>query len=166
VRIVDTTAPTFTDPAAQFDVSIWPPNHGYVVYAAADLAGATDACGGVAIRVTGCRSSQPEEVHQGSAPDGGNGDGHTYEDCVVAEDGTQFAVRAERLGACGADSIRTYEVSVTATDDCGNAAASLGYVRVEHDRSEHQDVRGGRKLGPNDPPPFPYAHATTYGDGC
>ena len=62
--------------------------------------------------------------------------------------------------------MRVYGVAFTATDECGNAAPGLGNVIVEHDRSEHQDVRRGRKLGPNDPPPFPYLHPTAYGPGC
>jgi hypothetical protein len=27
-------------------------------------------------------------------------------------------------------------------------------------------VRRGRKLGPNEPPPFEAVHETTYGEGC
>jgi hypothetical protein len=165
-RVVDTTPPQFREAGAQFDLSIWPPNHGYVVFATADLVSASDACGGVDVRASGCSSSQPEEVHQGPTDDGGNGDGHTYEDCVVSLDGAQFAVRAERLGACGRDSARVYGVQFTATDECGNAAPGEGLVRVEHDRSGHQPHRIGRKLGPNDPPPFPYLHPTVYGRGC
>ncbi len=165
--VVDTTPPVFSQPGPdQFLLSIWPPNHGYVVYQTADLVSATDTCGEVVVSVTGCRSSQPEEVHQGPTSDGGNGDGHFGEDCVLSVDGTQFAVRAERLGACGRDSFRVYSVEFTATDECGNGAPGQGRIIVEHDRSGHQDVRRGRKLGPNDPPPFPYTHPTVYGTGC
>jgi hypothetical protein len=165
-EVVDTTPPAFTGGEPPFDFSLWPPNHGYVVYEADELVAAIDLCGEVAIAVTGCHSSQPEEVHQGSTDDGGNGDGRFGEDCVLSEDGELFAVRAERLGACGPDAVRTYSVEVTATDECGNAATTTGLIRVEHDRSGKPPVRRGRKLGPNDPPPFPHVHPTTYGDGC
>jgi hypothetical protein len=165
--VQDTTPPVFGGGAGpQFTASLWPPNHGYVVFAVADVASASDACGGIVLRATGCSSDQPEDVQGGSADDGANGDGHFAEDCVLAVDGTQFAVRAERLGSCGADSARSYAIELTATDECGNAARALGTVRVEHDRSGQQSVRQGRKLGPNDPPPFPYVHDTTYGQGC
>src|SRR6185369_14544440 len=164
-QVIDTTPPVFgAGTGEQFRTSIWPPNHGYVVYRTADVVTASDSCGAVTVRATGCHSSQPEEVHQGGADDGGNGDGRTIEDCVVSVDGTQFAVRAERLGACGADSERVYSVAFTATDACGNETPGVGDVVVEHDRSGHQSVNRGRKLGPNDPPPFPYLHPTTYGD--
>ena len=166
-EVIDTTPPVFSVPGAeQFRYSIWPPNHGYVVYKTDEVVSAADSCGSVSVRATGCASSQPEEVHQGPTDDGGNGDGRTYEDCVVSVDGSQFAVRAERLGSCGKDSMRVYSVEFTATDECGNTAPGVGSVIVEHDRSEHQDVRRGRKLGPNDPPPFPYLHPTRYGSGC
>jgi len=166
IFVVDTTPPEFGAGDPLFDISLWPPNHGYVVFATDDLVSVTDICGDASVRATGCHSNQPEEVHQGSADDGGNGDGHFYEDCVVSEDGRHFAVRAERLGACGPDSARTYSVEFTATDECRNEAAAFGHVRVEHDRSGKPPVRQGRKLGPNDPPPFPYLHPTAYGEGC
>jgi hypothetical protein len=165
-KVVDTTPPDFSQPGDQFAFSIWPPNHGYVVYSTNDVVSASDGCGLVSVRATGCESSQPEEVHQGRTRDGGNGDGRTFEDCVVSIDGSQFAVRAERLGACGRDSMRIYSVGFTATDECGNTAPGVGRIMVEHDRSNHQPVRRGKKLGPNDPPPFPYLHPTRYGPGC
>jgi hypothetical protein len=165
-EVVDTRPPAFSIEGDQFRLSLWPPNHGYVVYSTMDVVSASDDCGSVRVRATGCASSQPEEVHQGDAGDGANGDGRTFEDCVVSVDGSQFALRAERLGNCGKDAVRTYSVEFTATDECGNTSPGTGRVVVEHDRSGHQDSRRGRKLGPNDPPPFPHLHATVYGTGC
>jgi hypothetical protein len=166
IFVVDTTPPEFEAGDPLFDISLWPPNHGYVVFQTDDLVSVTDVCGDAFVLASGCHSNQPEEVHQGSTDDGGNGDGRFFEDCVVSEDGRQFAVRAERLGGCGPDSDRVYAVAFTATDECGNEATEFGLVRVEHDRSGKPPVQQGRKLGPNDPPPFPYLHPTTYGDGC
>ena len=165
-EVVDTTPPVFTEGEPLFDESLWPPQHGYVVFETGEMASATDACGEVTLAISGCASSQPEEVHLGPTEDGGNGDGRFFEDCVWAEDGSAFAARAERLGACGPFSYRLYSVEVTATDECGNSATASGLLRVEHDRRGKQDVRRGRKLGPNDPPPWPYVHDTLYGEGC
>ncbi len=127
---------------------------------------AGDTCGAVVVAATGCRSNQPENVHGRRTPDGGNGDGETREDCVVSVDGTQFAVRAERLGACGRDSARRYGIEFTATDECGNSSLGIGELTVQHDRSRREPVDRGHHLHPNDPPPFPYLHPTTYGPGC
>lgn len=167
IHVVDTTGPTFAVPdGAQFDLSVWPPGHGYVVYSTASLVSATDTCGETSVAVTGCHSNQPEEVTQGRTADGGAGDGRTFEDCVIAVDGTQFAVRRERLGACGPRSARIYTVEFTATDECDNQTTAVGHVRIEHDRRDHVPLSLGIMLGPNDPPPFPYLHPTTYGTGC
>lgn len=168
VTIRDDMPPTFDRTGDQFEVRLWPPNHGYVVFDVADVAGARDDCGPVALVATGCSSSQPEDAPE-RAPRGRNdvnGDGHTVEDCVVSVDGKRFAVRAERLGSCGADSERTYAIALTATDECGNGSSARGLVVVEHDRSRHSDMRFGLSLPPNEPPPFPYRHDTAYGAGC
>ena len=165
-RVVDTTPPAFSVAGTQFEVSLWPPNHGYVVFATADVASAADLCSAVTVRATGCASDQPEDVHQGRTDDGGNGDGRFAEDCVLAADGSAFAVRAERLGACGKDSRRTYVIELTATDECGNVARAPGRAVVQHDRSGHDDVLRGDHLPPTAPPPFPYVHPTVYGPGC
>ena len=168
VTVLDDTPPTFTRSGDQFSVKLWPPNHGYVVFDVADVAGATDACGSVTFVATGCSSDQPEDAPE-RAPrsrNDVNGDGHTVEDCVISLDGSRFAVRAERLGSCGADSARTYGIALTATDECGNAASSQGVVIVEHDRSTRSNVRFGLSLPPNEPPPFAYRHDTVYGSGC
>lgn len=168
VRIFDSLPPDFDAPPDDlFDISIWPPSHGYVVFSASEVAPAADACGTTRVSVAGCASNQPEEVHQGPTDDGGNGDGRFFEDCVVSEDGSRFAVRAERLGACGPDAVRVYTLELVAEDECGQTTGGVGHIRVEHDRA------GGRgrwtpphPLPPNAPPPFPYLHPTVYGEGC
>jgi hypothetical protein len=175
-RVVDTTPPSFSGGGEEFEVGLWPPGHGYVAFDVADLARATDACGLAVVLATGCASDQPEDAPDGRSGDaaGGdaadraeaNGDGHTDEDCVVSLDGTRFAARAERLGSCGTGSARTYVVELTATDECGNSASSAGRVVVGHDRAGGGFAVRGRWLPPGAPPPFPHAHATTYGGGC
>ena len=117
------------------------------------------------VSVTGCASNQPEDAPDPRSPDDGNGDGHTTEDCVLSEDGTRFAVRAERLGSCGAGSARTYTIELTATDECGNSAMSDGVVTIDHDgRADGTDK--GLSLRPNEALPFPVSHPTTYARGC
>jgi hypothetical protein len=172
VAVVDDVPPLLATGAEPlFQAAVWPPSHGYVVFAVADAVSAVDACTAVTLAASGCASDQPEEVHQGATGDGGdggNGDGRFLEDCVISEDGTLFAVRAERLGACGADSARTYTLAITAWDECGNAATGTGTVRVDHDRSGGPagPSPSGHALPPHAPPPFPYVHATSYGAGC
>jgi len=166
LAIVDTTPPALSPAGGSlFAASVWPPSHGYVVFAVADAVSAVDDCSDVTLAATACASNQPEEVHQGPTDDGGNGDGRFFEDCVISEDGAFFAVRAERLGACGDDSARVYTLLVTAQDACGNTASGSGTVTVDHDRSGGPAPRG-HALPPHAPPPFPYVHATTYGPGC
>ena len=166
IFVVDTTPPTFAiEDGPQFSFSIWPPGHGYVVWSIEGLVSATDSCGEASVAIAGCHSSQPENV-RGRLPGGGSGDGNTIEDCVVSEDGLSFAVRRERLGGCGADSRRTYTIILKAEDECGNVAMSEGHVSIEHDRSNHVPLDEALFLAPNEPPPWPYTHPTTYGSDC
>lgn len=114
-------------------VVLWPPQHGYVVLDLADLdARASDACGELRLAFAGCASSQPEDT-QGADNARDGGDGSTPCDCAISPDGQRVALRAERNGGC--EEGRSYEVTVIATDACGHAATSPGFVaRVPHDR--------------------------------
>jgi hypothetical protein len=152
-------------PGDLFELSLWPPSHGYVVFDAASLVDFEDECG-ASLAVTGCASDQPEDAREPGRRESPNGDGHTFEDCVISLDGAQFAVRSERLGSCGIRSARTYTVELTATDGCGNATSGSGRIVVEHDRSRRSGVLFGTSLPPNEPPPFAYVHDTAYGRGC
>lgn len=166
IFVVDTTPPQFeVEDGPQFEYSVWPPGHGYAVWSIEGLVSVTDGCGEATVAISGCHSSQPENV-RGRLPGGGSGDGNTVEDCVISEDGQSFAVRRERLGGCGPDSSRTYTIILTAKDECGNTAQSEGYVHVEHDRSNHVPLDDTLFLAPNEPPPWPYVHPTTYGPDC
>lgn len=165
-QIGDTTPPEFSQTGHQFEISLWPPNHRYVTFDVSDVARATDACGSVTVSVTGCASSQLEDARDRRSRDEANGDGHTTQDCLLSLDGTRFAVRAERLGSCGTGSSRTYTIELTARDECGNSAASEGIVTIDHDGRAHGIDRRGASLRPNEPPPFPAWHPTTYARGC
>ncbi|MBW2257363.1 MAG: PQQ-like beta-propeller repeat protein, partial [Deltaproteobacteria bacterium] len=166
-RVEDTTPPLFAVPDVfQFDLLLWPPNHAYAAYDTDSLVSAADTCGEVGLAASGCRSSQPEEVHAGRTSDGGGGDGRTFEDCVVSVEGGHFAIRSERLAACGPDVPRVYTLEFTATDECGNASTARGLVRVEHDRRTEQGEVPAEASDPVIRPPFPYLHPTLYGEGC
>ena len=71
-----------------------------------------------------------EPVWEHLTAEGSNGgrpvfvkDGRFFEDCVWAEDGSEFAARAERLGGCGPFSYRLNAVEVTATDELDRVSA-------------------------------------------
>lgn len=96
-----------------------------------------DACSPVVALQLSCSSSQPDD---------GLGDGNTSDDCVISPDGQVACVRAERSG--GDPAGRTYTLSVTAVDECSNAATVvLGTVFVPHDRTSAPAGCGEGTLG-------------------
>jgi hypothetical protein len=156
VSVIDTTPPVLR--AQPSPGCIWPPNHKYLCFT--DLAGlveASDSCPGtVRLRAVGCRSDQPDD-QQGSDDRGINGDGNTDDDCVVADDGSGFCVRSERLGQCKAG--RTYGVTIDARDACGLIAEIVVSLHVPHDQREHPECRPLRPqefLAKHDSLPFPW----------
>lgn len=125
LTVQDTTPPEVTA-SDEIVHCLWPPNHKYVCFGREDFAPAiTDNCSEPIEWVfAGCQSSQADNA---------TGDGNTTEDCVVAEDGNGFCVRAERAAAgAGAKDGRFYSISVVATDSCGNASEPVvvGTVHV------------------------------------
>jgi YVTN family beta-propeller protein len=134
VAVRDTTPPEVT--ATHAPDCIWPPNHRYLCFTdLASLVDAVDSCpGALRLEVAGCRSNQPED-QQGPEDRGINGDGDTIDDCIVADDGSGFCLRAERLGQC--EDGRTYGVGLAVADACGNeTTVELGF-HVPHDQHQH-----------------------------
>ena len=128
-----------TPALAASDLCLWPPNHRYVCFTdlGALLASDSETCGLGAVRVTACDSDQPEDQH-GADDRSISGDGHTRDDCVVADDGTGFCVRSERCGTGPtAQDGRHYGVGIIAADACGNQSppAVIGNIHVPHDQS-------------------------------
>ena len=122
--IEDTTPPVLVgDP--DDDVGLWPPNHAYACFRAADLSPRlADTCGSASWAFSGCTWSDPD------------GTGLDDQDCVVSPGGDQVCLRAERSG----QGPRTYTVFATATDECGLATTSpILVVTVAHDQSPHED---------------------------
>jgi hypothetical protein len=110
-------------------VILWPPNHQYVTFAAADLVeSVTDNCADAApvdLVITAAVSSEPDNEI-------GVGDGNTIEDVVVAPGGGSVQLRAERQGT---GSGRTYSVYLEATDEWGNTAVGTVEVVVPHSKN-------------------------------
>jgi DNA-binding beta-propeller fold protein YncE len=154
VTVRDTTPPVVTETHAPD--CVWPPSHRYLCFTdLAELVDALDNCPGeIRLAVASCRSDQPED-QQGPDDRGMNGDGNTLDDCVVADDGSGFCVRAERLGQC-ADG-RTYGVGVAVSDECGNVTTVELQLHVPHDQRLHPDCVPDDPhdmLLPHEPPPF------------
>jgi hypothetical protein len=128
VLVVDAVPPTVVPVEA--DVAwLWPPNHEYVCFDAVGFApDVSDNCSATAPTwaFTSCSSSQPGD---------GSGDGHTFDDCILATDGQSFCARAERAGKDEPGG-RRYFPSIEATDACGNVSSEtgIGNIAVPHDK--------------------------------
>lgn len=148
VTVRDTAPPSFEAK----DGCLWPPNHRYRCFTAADLmpsgvATAHDECEGeVPVRIVAASSSQPEEDIPG-------GDGRTQDDLLF--DGEQVCVRSERQGADREG--RTYSVTLEAEDGAGNVARYVATLHVPHDQREASRCEGrpvDPGLLPHDPLPL------------
>jgi len=141
VTIQDTTPPE-VEPGSDDLACLWPPNHWYVCFTPDDLDPVvSDACcEPVSWRFAGCRSDQPDEAPDPDRP-GWNGDGNTTRDCLVLHDGGLLCARSERAGTGpSAQEGRRYQVSITASDECGNqgGAVPIGFIHVPHDQSPRE----------------------------
>lgn len=148
VVIEDTVAPTL--PVA--GRCLWPPNHRYRCFLAADLvASATgrafdDCAGEIEVSIVGVASSQPEDAT-------GRGDGATLDDMLF--DAERVCVRGERQGADPAG--RDYLVTLQAVDPSGNVALEVVTLHVPHDQSAPDHCRDSPPdvgLRPNEPLPL------------
>lgn len=133
VFVQDTTPPVIE--AISFDgACLWPPNHKYVCLEDMDaLVDASDICDpDPSVRVTGCSSDQPEDAKDPDFP-GDNGDGKTFDDCLLEDGGRSLCLRSERLGTDPTG--RDYAAEVGAFDGCQNTTTGLANVHVPHDQS-------------------------------
>ena len=126
VEVDDTKPPVITEDSG-IKYCLWPPDHCYYCIDRDDFTPViTDDCSHFTWHFVGCMSNQPDD-------EPGDHDGETVDDCTIATDGSQFCVRAERseLEPGG----RSYEVRITATDDCSSTSESvrIGYIHVPLD---------------------------------
>ena len=111
ITVVDTTAPEITQIEADPD-TLWPPN-GKMRTVNLEIE-AEDACGEVTTEITSVTSS----------------DGGTADFVIVDEDTVQL--RAKRAG----NTVRTYTITVEATDESGNTATDTVEVTVPRSRGK------------------------------
>ncbi|MCF7808924.1 MAG: FG-GAP-like repeat-containing protein [Candidatus Marinimicrobia bacterium] len=134
---LDETAPTFA--AVSEATTLWPPNHKYHTFNAADfVASADDNCTDLSsadVVITSVTSDEPEDVQgssNGKGKKGGNsggGDGNTKNDIVIT--GSSVDLRAERLGGGNG---RVYTIYMAVTDDAGNTSEASAQVHVPHSK--------------------------------
>jgi hypothetical protein len=120
VQTIDTTPPVVI-PGPDNAVCLWPPNHKFVhvenVTAAVVI---VDACDPAPFAADiACASDQCDNAPCPEHP-GENGDGNTVNDCAYDAGTDTLSMRSERAGT-DPDG-RTYSLSVTAADACGNVA--------------------------------------------
>ena len=159
VRVVDTTPPVVPGSGAELGC-MWPPNHWYICFTAADL-GLEDAsdCNPVELRFTGCVSDQPDDARESDPGSPFNGDGHTTEDCLILDGGRVVCARSERAGrGPAAQDGRHYGITVAASDSCGSTSGDvgIGFLHVPHDQGPHErPCFDPTKVGcrPNQQPP-------------
>jgi hypothetical protein len=148
IQTVDTVPPTVT-PGPDDEACMWPPNHKYVsIPGVTSGVQITDACDPhpVAAQIA-CGSSQCDDAPCAAHP-GENGDGHTVDDCTYTAATDTLAMRSERAGTDPEG--RTYSLSVTAVDACGNVSAPVVVFtgHVPHDngpKAHHKHPKAHRK---------------------
>jgi hypothetical protein len=125
IEVVDTTPPVIGNVSVLKD-SLWPPNHKPIDVGLSY--NATDNCDpapNVSIKVT---SDEPTATARGAG-----GRRHAPDAKIV--DDTVF-LRAERSGNGNSADGRVYEITVTATDACGNSASESVFVKVNRSKKK------------------------------
>jgi hypothetical protein len=132
--VADTEPPQLV--LATESAELWPPNHKYHAFDAADLvASASDSCD--------TELSEADVVFARGTSDeaeNGNGDGNTTGDIAFDAGCMTALVRSERAGPGDG---RVYELTLEARDSAGNATEALFTVSVPHDRGHPVAVDSG-----------------------
>ena len=124
VTVEDTEAPAFA--AVAEAVTLWPPNHKYHSFDAADfVASVGDNCSDLSaadVVITSVTSDELEDAK-------GGGDGKTRNDIVI--NGSSVDLRAERMGGGNG---RVYTIYLAVSDEYGNVSEASAQVHVPHDK--------------------------------
>ncbi len=105
------------------NINLWPPNHSYHTYTAADFGATATGCGGdltSSIVITSVTSDEPED-------NAGGADGNTLNDIVIAANCKSVKLRAERDGGLNG---RVYTITFKVTDSGGNTTTATATVSV------------------------------------
>lgn len=106
-------------------VNQWPPNHKYITFTVADfVSSVTDNCSSITIDDLVIQQVTSNEA------DEDKGDGHTYDDIVIAPDRKSVKLRIERQGKSEG---RLYTIFVQAIDNAGNERVEPFQVYIPHD---------------------------------
>ena len=115
---------------------LWSPNHTYQTFLVTDFViAATDSCN-TSLGVANVVISQ---VTSDELEDGG-GDGHTFNDIVIAADCRSVQLRAERSG--NGDG-RVYTITFKVTDSSGNVGTATAKVLVPLSQGSGPAVNSG-----------------------
>jgi hypothetical protein len=118
VTVNDTEAPTITFNGQT--PSLWPPNHAYHTFTAANfISSVSDNCGGVSISNVDIISATSDEIENGG------GDGNTNNDIVIAANCKSIQLRAERQGFGNG---RVYTITFRLRDTSGNTTTGTAKV--------------------------------------
>jgi hypothetical protein len=120
---------------ATSNINVWPPNHTYHTYTAADFGATASGCGGDltnSIVIVSVHSDEAEE-------NPGGGDGNTLNDIVIAANCKSVQLRAERDSNLNG---RVYTITFRVTDSEGNTTTATATVSVPLTSSSGSAVNG------------------------
>jgi hypothetical protein len=120
---------------ATSNINLWPPNHQYHTYTAADFGATASGCGGdltSSIVIVSVHSDEAEE-------NPGGGDGNTLNDIVIAANCKSVQLRAERDSNLNG---RVYTITFRVTDSEGNTTTATATVSVPLNSSNGTAVNG------------------------
>jgi hypothetical protein len=126
ITVVDSEAPTITFNGQT--PSMWPPNHNYQTFSAANFISAvSDNCDSLNISDVDIISATSDEVENG------DGDGNTLNDIVIAANCKSIQLRAERQNNGNG---RVYTITFRLRDSSGNT--TTGTAKVYSPKNEGQ----------------------------
>ncbi|HEY6232459.1 MAG TPA: hypothetical protein VIW64_14450, partial [Pyrinomonadaceae bacterium] len=120
---------------ATSNINLWPPNHHYHTFTAADFGATASGCGGdltSSIVISSVHSDEAEE-------NPGGGDGNTLNDIVIAANCKSVQLRAERDSSLNG---RVYTITFRVTDSQGNTTTATATVSVPVNSSSGTAVNG------------------------